>query len=199
MSNGYTVKFRYYDHLKLGQLIYQKPYLQRLSYSFLRFLHLMYFWVKTTFGTVQKWSLRPLLDSPKGGLNIGILLYLCKLSKNLLNGSGDTVPKRKSCSAIWLFSELWLTTSKNYTHQYRIISSACHTDITCKIGKNVLTGSETMTHKELWWPRKMSSTPKSIWATPKHIPSIYSCKFSKNLPLFGSGNTMHTRRLHVDL
>ena len=27
-----------------------------------------------TFGTVQKWSLRPLLDSPKGGLNIGILL-----------------------------------------------------------------------------------------------------------------------------
>ena len=26
--------------------------------------------------TVQKWSLRPLLDSPKGGLNIGILLYI---------------------------------------------------------------------------------------------------------------------------
>ena len=24
----------------------------------------------------QKWSLRPLLDSPKGGLNIGILLYI---------------------------------------------------------------------------------------------------------------------------
>ena len=31
---------------------------------------------KTTFGTVQKWSLRPLLDRPKGGLKIGILLYL---------------------------------------------------------------------------------------------------------------------------
>ena len=28
------------------------------------------------FGTVKKWSLRPLLDSPKGGLNIGILLYI---------------------------------------------------------------------------------------------------------------------------
>ena len=36
----------------------------------------MYLWLETTFGTVQKWSLRPLLDSPKGGLNIGILLYL---------------------------------------------------------------------------------------------------------------------------
>ena len=35
----------------------------------------MYIWLETTFGTVQKWSLRPLLDSPKGGLNIGILLY----------------------------------------------------------------------------------------------------------------------------
>ena len=32
----------------------------------------------TTFGTVQKWSLRPLLDSPKSGLNIEILLYLTK-------------------------------------------------------------------------------------------------------------------------
>ena len=40
----------------------------------------MYIWLETTFGTVQKWSLRPLLDSPKGGLNIGILLYI-----NLLN------------------------------------------------------------------------------------------------------------------
>ena len=46
------------------------------SSSFLPFLHLVYLWLKTTFGTVQKWSLRPLLDSPKGGLNIGILLYL---------------------------------------------------------------------------------------------------------------------------
>ena len=29
---------------------------------------------KTTFGTVQKWSSRPLLDSPKGNLDISILL-----------------------------------------------------------------------------------------------------------------------------
>ena len=36
----------------------------------------VYLWLETTFGTVQKWSLRPLLDSPKGGLNIGILLYI---------------------------------------------------------------------------------------------------------------------------
>ena len=49
--------------------------MQSLSYSFLHFLHLVYVWLETTFGTVQKWSLRPLLDSPKGGLNIGILLY----------------------------------------------------------------------------------------------------------------------------
>ena len=35
----------------------------------------MYLWLETTFETVQKWSLRPLLDSPKGGLNIGILLF----------------------------------------------------------------------------------------------------------------------------
>ena len=35
----------------------------------------MYIWLETTSGTVQKWSLRPLLDSLKGGLNIGILLY----------------------------------------------------------------------------------------------------------------------------
>ena len=35
-------------------------------------------WLETTFGTVQKWSLRPLLDSLKGGLNIGILLYMTK-------------------------------------------------------------------------------------------------------------------------
>ena len=34
----------------------------------------VYLWLETTFGTVQKWSWRPLLDSPKGGLNIGILL-----------------------------------------------------------------------------------------------------------------------------
>ena len=46
-----------------------------LSYSFLHFLHLVYIWLETTFGTVQKWSLRPLLDSPKGGLNIGILFH----------------------------------------------------------------------------------------------------------------------------
>ena len=71
-----TVKFRYYDHLKLRHLVYYKPYLQSLSYPFLHFLHPEYIWFETTFGTVQKWSFRPLLDSPKGGLNIGILLYL---------------------------------------------------------------------------------------------------------------------------
>ena len=46
---------------------------------FLNFLHPLYIWLETTFGTVQKWSLRPLLDSPKGGLNIGILLYIILL------------------------------------------------------------------------------------------------------------------------
>ena len=30
--------------------------------------------IKDHLYSVQKWSLRPLLDSPKGGLNIGILL-----------------------------------------------------------------------------------------------------------------------------
>ena len=53
-----------------------KPYLQSLSYPFHHFLHPMNLWLETTFGTVQKWSLRPFLDSPKGGLNIGILLYI---------------------------------------------------------------------------------------------------------------------------
>ena len=52
-----------------------------LSYSFLHFLHLVYIWLETTFGTVQKWSLRPLLDSPKGGLNIRILLYYAAHSR----------------------------------------------------------------------------------------------------------------------
>ena len=48
----------------------------KVCYSFLHFLHPMYLWLDTTFGTVQKWSLRPLLDSPKSGLNIGILLNI---------------------------------------------------------------------------------------------------------------------------
>ena len=78
-----TVKFRYYDHLKLRLFIYQKLYFESLNYSFLHFLHPVYIWLETTFGTVQKWSLRPLLDSPKGGLNIGILLYL-KLPRRTL-------------------------------------------------------------------------------------------------------------------
>ena len=43
-------------------------------FFFLHFLHPVYLWLETTFGTVQKWSLRPLLDSPRGGLKIGILL-----------------------------------------------------------------------------------------------------------------------------
>ena len=33
---------------------------------------------------VQKWSLRPLLDCPKGGLNIGILLYLLHFSSDVM-------------------------------------------------------------------------------------------------------------------
>ena len=48
--------------------------MQSLNYTFLHFLHPVYLCLETTFETVQKWSLRPLLDSPKGGLNIGILL-----------------------------------------------------------------------------------------------------------------------------
>ena len=31
------------------------------------------------------WSLRPLLDSPKGGLNIGIFLYLCNKASRSKN------------------------------------------------------------------------------------------------------------------
>ena len=54
-----------------------KPFLQSIRCSFLHFLHPMSLWLETTFGTVQKWSLWPLLDSSKGGLNIGILLYVC--------------------------------------------------------------------------------------------------------------------------
>ena len=51
------------------------PLFWKLKYSFLHFLHPVYILLEITFGTVQKWSLRPLLDSHKGGLNIGILLY----------------------------------------------------------------------------------------------------------------------------
>ena len=61
--------------IKTSCLLY-KPYLQILIYFFLHFPHSVYLWLETTFGTVQKWSWRPLLDSPKGGLNIGILLYI---------------------------------------------------------------------------------------------------------------------------
>ena len=53
-----------------------KTVFAKFKLSFLHFLHPVYLWLETTFGTVQKWSLRPLLDSPKGGLNIGILLYM---------------------------------------------------------------------------------------------------------------------------
>ena len=51
-----------------------KNLLCKVCYSFLHFLHPVYLCLETTFGTAQKWSLRPLLDSPKGGLDIGILL-----------------------------------------------------------------------------------------------------------------------------
>ena len=60
----------------------------------------MYIWLETTFGTVQKWSLRPLLDSPKGGLNIGILLYI--------HFSGDRTNKKhwKLLAYIWTIRTL---------------------------------------------------------------------------------------------
>lgn len=32
---------------------------------------------KTSYGNVQRWSLRPLYESSKGGLNIGITWYWC--------------------------------------------------------------------------------------------------------------------------
>ena len=38
----YTVKFRYYDHLKLRQFIYLSPYFESLRYSFLHFLQPVY-------------------------------------------------------------------------------------------------------------------------------------------------------------
>ena len=60
-------------------------YLQSLSYSFLYFLGPVNLWLETTFGTVQKWSFRPILDSPKGGLNIGILLYT--LAKSIFSAT----------------------------------------------------------------------------------------------------------------
>ena len=72
-----TVNFRFYDHLKLRPFIHEKhyQYFESLCYSFLHFLQPVNIWLETTFGTVQKWSLRPLLDSLKVGLIIGILLY----------------------------------------------------------------------------------------------------------------------------
>ena len=64
--------------------------LQNLDNSFLYFLHPVYLRIGTTFGTVQKWSLRPLLDSPKGGLNVGILLYfMCSLEQFHRGGFKD--------------------------------------------------------------------------------------------------------------
>ena len=53
-----------------------KTLFAKFKLYFSSFLHPVYLSLETTFGTVQKWSLRPLLDSPKAGLNIGILLYL---------------------------------------------------------------------------------------------------------------------------
>ena len=53
-----------------------KTLFAKFKQLFSAFLHPVYLWLEITFGTVQKWSLRPLLDSPKGGLKIGILLYI---------------------------------------------------------------------------------------------------------------------------
>ena len=50
----------------------------------------MYIGLETIFGTVQKWSLRPLLDSLKGGLNVGILLYFSEFL-DVSNPIFDTV------------------------------------------------------------------------------------------------------------
>ena len=65
----------------------------------------MYIWLETIFGTVQKWSLRPLLDSPKGGLYIGILLYVVNLY--FFDGIRCTflytIPVLQGRQLLWLF------------------------------------------------------------------------------------------------
>ena len=75
---SFTVKFRYYDHPKLRQIRYVLR--AGICEALIIYSFLFYTWWlskhETIYGTVQKWSLRPLLDSPKGGLNSGILLYL---------------------------------------------------------------------------------------------------------------------------
>ena len=66
-----------------------KTSVAKFKLFFLHFLLQVYLWLETTFGTVQKWSLRPLLDSPKGGLNIGILLYIKKVTDDILWGKAE--------------------------------------------------------------------------------------------------------------
>ena len=66
---------------KISTFYLLKTLFWKFKLFFSLFLHQVYIWLETTFGTVQKWSLRPLLDSPKGGLNIEILLYLCVVSR----------------------------------------------------------------------------------------------------------------------
>ena len=90
-----------------------------LSYSFLYFLHPVYLWLKTTFGTVQKWSLRPLLNSLKGGLNTGILLYLCvwaKVRKIMYTHGFPTFPYIKVgfswCSLHWLVNVMQIRSTR---------------------------------------------------------------------------------------
>ena len=58
----------------------------------------MYLWLETTFWIVQKWSLRPFLDSPKGGLYIGILLYV--YFEDYINYSFDTTGFKNAASVI---------------------------------------------------------------------------------------------------
>lgn len=60
------------------------PLTARPKFFFHYFLHPVFIYWKTTFGTVQKWSFWPLLNNPCD-LNIDILLhYLIWLSRNLL-------------------------------------------------------------------------------------------------------------------
>ena len=72
----YTVKFRYYDHLKKRHLL--KTLLAKFKLFFFIFYTQCTSEKRPPIGTVQKWSLRPLLDSPNSELNIEILLYLSK-------------------------------------------------------------------------------------------------------------------------
>ena len=98
--------------------------MQSLSDYFLHFLQPVYLWLETTFGTVQKWSLRPLLDSSKGGRNIGILLYFMCVRLDTPNAylyfrnlKTRTSKSRKTKSLALILIQFWwsYTTYYKYT------------------------------------------------------------------------------------